>query len=98
MIFSYHSDGLELTGFDKKTIEEKLEKLGSLGARVDDESTKVHVEVVRGTRHNSPGMKIRCQLTIPGHSLRAESGGQTTGECIDGVEGKLRTQIEKLRG
>lgn len=98
MIFdSWNADGYTLTQEDKDLIEAKLTKLNKFHPRVADESSKVHAEVVRGTRHNSPNFGIRVTLTIPGDSLRAEASGKTIADAIDEVERKLKAQIEKLK-
>jgi len=97
MLFQYDSDGCVLTDKDKELIAAKIEKLTHLGHRLDDESSKVHVQVVRGTRHNSPNYGIRVQMTIPGHSLRAEASGPEIADAADEAERKLRMQIEKLK-
>ena len=97
MIFSYREDGYEISDKDKELIEKKLEKLRKFDPRVADESVKIHVNVFRGTRHESPNFGIRTQLTIPGNSLRAEASGKTIADAVDEVERKLRAQIEKLK-
>lgn len=98
MIFdSWNADGYTLRPEDKELIEAKLSKLTKFNSRVADESVKVHTEVVRGTRHNSPNFGIRVTLTIPGDSLRAEASGKTIADAIDEIERKLKAQIEKLK-
>lgn len=97
MVFDYHTDGCTITDEDKKLIESKLKKLAKFDNRMTDESVKVHVEVVRGVRHNKPNYGIRTQFTIPGGSLRAEASGKTISDAIDEVERKFRAQIEKLK-
>ncbi len=97
MIFSYREDGYEITDEDKELIESKLEKLCKFDTRVADESVKAHINVFRGTRHESPNFGIRTQLTIPGNSLRAEASGKTIVNAVDEIERKLRAQIEKLK-
>lgn len=97
MLFTYRTDGCTLTDADKTIIEDKLAKLKKFGGRIDDESAKCHVEVVRGTRHNSPNYGIHVHLTIPGNSLHAEASGKTISDAADAVEDKLRSQAEKLK-
>jgi len=97
MIFSYREDGYEISDEDKELIERKISKLRKFDPRVADESVKIHVNVFRGVRHESPNFGIRAQLTIPGNSLRAEASGKTIADAVDEVERKLRTQIEKLK-
>ncbi len=97
MLFSYRDDGYEASDEDKELIAKKLEKLQKFDPRVADESVKIHVNVFRGTRHESPNFGLRVQLTIPGNSLRAEASGKTIADAVDEVERKLRTQIEKLK-
>lgn len=97
MIFDYRVDGCTIDDNDKELIEAKLEKLARFDNRVADESVKVHVDVVRGTRHHSPNYGLRVQLTIPGHSLRAQASGKTIADATDEVERKLKAQIGKLR-
>lgn len=97
MLFTYHADGCTLEDTDKTLIEEKLAKLEKFG-RIGDESTKVHVEVVRGTRHESPNYGVHAHFTIPSGNLHAEASGKTIADATDEVERKLRTQAEKLKG
>jgi len=100
MIFSYRDDGYELSGNDKELIEAKISKLEKLDGRLsqaDEDTVKVHVNVFRGTRHESPNFGVKVQLTAPGASLRAEASGKTIADAVDEVERKLRAQIEKLK-
>ena len=97
MIFTYRTDGCTISPKDKQLIETKLNKLNHLGHRIDDESTKIHIEVVRGTRHNSPNYGMRVQLTIPSHSLRAKASDKTISSSLDEIERILRSQITKLK-
>lgn len=96
MIFDYHTDGCTITDDDKELIESKIEKLSKFDKRIADESVKVHVEIVRGTRHNKPNYGARVQITIPGGSLRAETSGKTIADAIDEIEKKFRNAITKL--
>lgn len=97
MIFNYRVDGYTITDQDKTIIEEKITKLEKFDSRVGDESAKAHIEVVRGTRHQTPNFGVHAQLFIPGHSLRAEASGKTIPDAIDEVERKLRAQIERIK-
>jgi ribosomal subunit interface protein len=94
---SWNSDGYEPSATDRELIEGKIAKLAKFDARLADESTSVHIEIVRGKKHESPNFGIRVQITIPGGSLRGEASGATIAETIDEVERKLRNQIGKLR-
>lgn len=96
MTFSYRIDGCTLHDEEKTLIEEKISKLKKFG-RIGDESTKVHVEVVRGVRHASPNYGVHIQITLPGNSLRAEASGKTIPDAVDAVEAKLRGQAKKLK-
>ncbi len=98
MLFDYRVDGYEITDQDKELIEEKIAKLEKFDARLsksDDDTIKVHVNLFRGTRHNSPNFGLKIQLTVPGDSFRAEASGKTIADAIDEVERKFRTQIQK---
>lgn len=100
MLFSYRVDGYEVLPRDKELIEEKiakLEKFDNRLSRADEDAVKVHVNLFRGTRHNSPNFGLKIQLTGPGMSLRGEASGKTVADAIDEVERKLRAQIEKNR-
>ncbi len=94
---SWNSDGCDPSADDRELIEEKISKLAKFDTRLADESTSVHVEIVRGKKHESPNFGIRVQITIPGGSLRAEASGTTIAEATDDVEQKLRNRIGKLR-
>ncbi|MCF7836874.1 HPF/RaiA family ribosome-associated protein [Candidatus Gracilibacteria bacterium] len=94
---SWNEDGYTLTDEDKKNIVEKISKLAKFSHLLNDESVKVHVEVVRGKKHESPNFGLRVQVTVPGKSLRAEASGKTISDAVDEVERKLRAQIEKFR-
>ncbi|MCF7846050.1 MAG: HPF/RaiA family ribosome-associated protein [Candidatus Peribacteraceae bacterium] len=101
MLFSYRVDGYEVLPRDKELIETKLEKLEKFDnrlSRTDDDAVKVHVNLFRGTRHNSPNFGLKIQLTGPGVSFRGEASGKTVADAADEVERKLRAQIERIRG
>jgi len=95
---SWNEDGYTLTDEDKEVITEKISKLAKFSHLLNDESVKVHTEVVRGKKHESPNFGLRVQVTVPGKSLRAEASGKTISDAVDEVERKLRAQIEKFRG
>lgn len=97
MIFTYHADGYSLTDKDQELIETKLGKLTDLGGRIGDESTKVHVKVYRGKRHNSPNIGIHAHFLIPGGTLDAKASGPTVRDALDEVERKLSTQAKKQK-
>jgi len=99
MLFDYRVDGYEITKKDQALIEEKILKLEKFDNRLqqaDEDTVKIHVNLVRGTRHNSPNFGLRVQLTAPSISLRAEASGKTIPNAMDEVERKLRVQLEKL--
>ncbi len=100
MIFDYRVDGYEITVKDKDLIESKLAKLEKFDNRLsnaDEDTVKVHINLFRGTRHNSPNFGIKIQLTAPGASLRAEASGKTILDAADEIERKFRTQLQKLQ-
>ncbi|MFH0776032.1 MAG: HPF/RaiA family ribosome-associated protein [Patescibacteria group bacterium] len=100
MIFDYRVDGYEILPRDKKLIEEKIVKLERFDNRLaksDEDAVKVHVNLFRGTRHNSPNFGLKVQITAAGISLRGEASGKTVADAIDEVERKLRAQIEKKK-
>ncbi|MFA6458619.1 MAG: HPF/RaiA family ribosome-associated protein [Patescibacteria group bacterium] len=94
---SWNHDGYEPSEQDRELIIEKISKLERFDARLADESTTVHVEIVRGKKHASPNFGLRVQITIPGGALRAEASGKTVAEATDEVERKLRAQVEKMK-
>lgn len=97
MTFSYHADGYTLTDKDHELIESKLSKVAELGGRVTDPSTKVHIKVYRGKRHNSPNVGIHAHFAIPRGELDARASGPTLREALDNVERKLQTQTQKTK-
>lgn len=96
MLYQYRADGCTLHDDEKALIEEKLEKLTKFG-RIGDESTKAHVEVLRGTRHESPNYRLDVHISYPQGELYAEASGETVATAADAVEAKLRSQAEKLK-
>ena len=100
MLFSYRIDGYEAVKKDRILIEEKIAKLEKFDPRIgqsDPDAVKVHVNLFRGTRHESPNFGLKIQLTAPGLSLRAEASGKTIADAIDEIERKLRVQIDKSK-
>lgn len=100
MLFSYRVDGYEISAEDKDLIETKIAKLAKFDNRIaqaDNDAVKIHVNLFRGTRHNSPNFGLKIQLTAPGLSLRGEASGKTVADAADEVERKLRVQIEKIK-
>ena len=96
MLYQYRTDGCTLNDADQALIEEKLEKLTKFG-RIGDESTKAQIEVLRGTRHESPNYRIDVHITYPQGELYAEASGESIATATDAVEAKLRSQAEKIK-
>jgi ribosomal subunit interface protein len=98
MLFDYRTDGYEIQDEDKELIKKKITKLKRFDNRLqqeDEDTVKVHVNLVRGTRHNSPNFGLKIQLTVLGDSFRGEASGKSIADAVDEVERKLRMQIGK---
>lgn len=90
-------DGCEVSAKAKEKLEAKILKLKRFNPLLKDPSTKIHLKIVRGVRHEKPNYGLHLQLTIPGHSLRAKGGGKTLLDALDVAEEKLAIQIKKIQ-
>ncbi|MBI5411626.1 ribosome-associated translation inhibitor RaiA [Candidatus Peregrinibacteria bacterium] len=82
----------------KKTIEEKIQKLQKYADRIGDESTEVKVEISH-TKTKKADDSITCQITIfaPRAVIRSETRKADVDLAIDRAYGKLITQIERYK-
>lgn len=82
----------------KEYALEKLQGLSKYAERVDDESTKVHVELKKKT-NRTEGKHVECEITmaVPRSVLRAEVHADQVAEAIDLAVSKLKKQIERYK-
>jgi putative sigma-54 modulation protein len=90
---------IHLTDGQKNYIEEKIDHLKHLSERIDDESTRVRVDV-ETNRVKTSNRNITLQVTMfPPHAvIRAEVMSTTVEEGIDLAIEKLQKQIERYKG
>lgn len=90
---------LNLIDAQKEYITKKIEHLGKLADRINDESTEVHVSIkenkLKATDHN---VSVEVTMIVPHALIRAEVDGKTLEEAVDLCEEKLRKQIERYKG
>lgn len=98
MQVTIYEKNLALGEGQKDYIIKKIERLGGLEERIDDESTKVKVEV-ETNKIKTTNKKISVQVTmyVPNSVIRAEVKSVTVEEGIDLAEDKLRKQIERYK-
>ncbi len=90
---------LDLIDAQKEYITKKIEHLGKLADRINDESMEVHVSIkenkLKTTDHN---ISVEVTMIVPHALIRAEVNGKTLEEAVDLCEEKLRRQIERYKG
>ncbi len=93
-----HEKNLTLSDAQRDYIIKKIDHLSNLEERVDDESTKVKVEV-ETNKIKTSDRKLSVQVTmfVPNAVIRAEVKALTPEEGIDLAEEKLRKQIERYK-
>lgn len=90
---------LHLTDEQKQYIEEKIGHLKHLGERVDDESTKVRVDVeANNLKTSNKNVSLQVTMYVPHAVVRAEVLGITPEEAIDLAVDKLKKQLERYKG
>lgn len=87
---------IKVTPDHKAYALEKLQGLARFGHRVDDESTKVHVELKKKT-NRTEGKHVECEITmaVPRSVLRAEVHADQVAAAIDLAVAKLKRQLER---
>jgi putative sigma-54 modulation protein len=94
-IFDKH---LRLSKNQKDYIESKIDNLKTYGERVDDESTKVRVDVeARDSKISDKDISIQVTMYVPNAVIRAEVTSTTVEEGVDIAIEKLRKQIERYK-
>ena len=89
---------LTLSEAQSDYIIQKIDHLGNLEERVDDESTKVKVEVgTNKTKTSDRKLSLQVTMFVPNAVIRAEVKALTPEEGIDLAEEKLRKQIERYK-
>ena len=90
---------LDLIDAQKEYITKKIEHLGKLADRINDESMEVHVSIkenkLKTTDHN---ISVEVTMIVSHALIRAEVNGKTLEEAVDLCEEKLRRQIERYKG
>ncbi len=93
-----HEKNLTLSEAQSDYIIQKIDHLGNLEERVDDESTKVKVEVgTNKTKTSDRKLSLQVTMFVPNAVIRAEVKALTPEEGIDLAEEKLRKQIERYK-
>ncbi|MCT4592381.1 MAG: HPF/RaiA family ribosome-associated protein [Candidatus Gracilibacteria bacterium] len=93
-----HTKNLTLSSSQEGIIKSKLEKLFHLAKRLNDESTKMKVEIDYD-KIQEKHKRIFTTVTIfaPKKSMRAETHASSVENSIDECEKKLRVQVEKFK-
>lgn len=89
---------IHLEDREREYLEKKILHLEKLADRVADESSKIHIDVMR-TEVKTTDHKIRLQATlhVPHEILHAESSGLTFEEAVDIFVDKMKKQIERYK-
>lgn len=93
-----HAKNLTLSEEQYDFVEKKVSKLLHLWKKLQDEATKIRVEIDHDPIREKH-KQIFCSITIfvPGTTLRAETHEKTIENSLDTCEEKLRMQIEKSK-
>jgi len=98
MQVTIYEKNLALNDGQKDYITKKVERLGNLEDRIDDESTMVKVEVkLNNIKTTNKKMTVQVTMYVPNAVIRAEVASVTVEEGIDLAEDKLRKQIERYK-
>lgn len=93
-----HEKNLTLSDAQRDYIVKKIDHLSNLEERVDDESTKVKVEVeTNKIKTSNKKLSVQVTMFVPNAVIRAEVKALTPEEGIDLAEDKLRKQIERYK-
>lgn len=93
-----HEKNLTLSDAQRDYITKKIDHLTNLEERVDDESTKVKVEVeTNKIKTSNKKLSVQVTMFVPNAVIRAEVKALTPEEGIDLAEEKLRKQIERYK-
>lgn len=89
---------LHISDDQKDYIEKKINHLKHLGERVDDESTKVRVDIesnnIKTTNRN---ISLQVTMHLPHSLVRAEVLAVTVEEAIDLAVEKMEKQLERYK-
>jgi ribosomal subunit interface protein len=97
-MFDIQSKNLKLSSEQEELIKEKVGKLLHLSSLLQDESTKIRVEVDHDPiQEKHKRIYTTVTIYIPKHTLRAEVHEKTLESSLDKCEDKLRHQIEKIK-
>ena len=89
---------LHLNENQKEYITSKVENLKTYSERVDDESTKVSVDVeTRNSKISDKDISIQITMYVPNAVIRAEVDSTTVEEGVDIAVEKLKKQIERYK-
>lgn len=98
MQVTIHEKNLTLSDNQRDYINKKVEHLKTFEERVDDESTKVKVEIQTSKiKTTNKKMKVQVTMYVPNAVIRAEVNALTVQEGIDLAVDKLRKQIERYK-
>ncbi len=89
---------INLSESQREYIEEKITHLKHLGQRVDDESTKVHVDIESNNiKTSNKNISLQVTMFVPHAVVRAEVLGITVEEATDLAVEKLKKQLERYK-
>ncbi len=98
MQVTIHEKNLTLNDGQKDYITKKVEHLANFEERIDDESTKVKVEVeTNKMKTTNKNVSVQVTMYVPNSVIRAEVKAVTVEEGIDLCEDKLKKQIERYK-
>lgn len=93
-----HEKNLTLNDEQKDYITKKVQHLANFEERIDDESTKVKVEVeTNKMKTTNKNISVQVTMYVPNVVIRAEVKSVTVEEGIDLCEEKLKKQIERYK-
>lgn len=91
-------DQVELTTLDTDYLERKVEHLMRLADRVDDESSKFHLDVIKTEiKTTDHKLLLKATMHVPHEIMHAEASGVTFQEAVDLLEEKFIRQIERYK-
>ena len=98
MQVTIHEKNLTLSERQRDYITRKIENLSTYGERVDDESTKVKVEIeTNKIKTSNKKMTVQVTMYVPNAVIRGEVKSLTVEEGIDLAADKLRKQLERYK-
>ena len=100
MQININASKIDITPSLNTYIEEKLGGLVKYFKRFDESGvSQLKIEISRTTAHHHKGdvFQATANLSLPKHTLRAEETAEDVRTAIDGIEQKLKGEIEKYR-